>query len=265
MKADKLIYAILVIFIVPIVLAAGGGGGGGGGSGGGGIATCTSDTWSCSSWSDCSVDNTQTRTCTLTNDCAGIETQKPVEVASCTYVSNLISSLKCSNLASLNERVACRLDLSENDLKKELEIAYLPEECRNINDNKKKDECILLYGSSQKCWILPIGDAREGCLKNILNIKDIQTQKQDCNNNQECLGNLKNNVYALIKFRFYDLEERAEELYEKDIIDKNKAADIIAKLEEEKVKFNEAKNKDERKQIILDTKKLWGDFITNLR
>lgn len=46
-------------------------------------AACTEDTWGCSWWTDC-AGNSQTRTCTLTTDCPGIDTPKPSTAAACT-------------------------------------------------------------------------------------------------------------------------------------------------------------------------------------
>ncbi len=46
--------------------------------------SCTADTWSCGDWSACSASGTQTRTCTMTNDCAGVVTPSPAVSQSCT-------------------------------------------------------------------------------------------------------------------------------------------------------------------------------------
>lgn len=43
---------------------------------------CTKDTWTCSDWGVC-TDYKYTRTCTLTYDCPGVDTQKPVESGLC--------------------------------------------------------------------------------------------------------------------------------------------------------------------------------------
>jgi cysteine-rich repeat protein/parallel beta-helix repeat protein len=77
--------------------SSGGGGGGGGGGGsssssssGGAEEICT-ESWTCTTWSDCE-DDEQTRTCTENNDC-GTEDNKPDETQECevevTYVENI--------------------------------------------------------------------------------------------------------------------------------------------------------------------------------
>lgn len=45
---------------------------------------CTDDIWECAAWSTCSAAGQQTRVCTLTADCPGVETPKPVEEQVCT-------------------------------------------------------------------------------------------------------------------------------------------------------------------------------------
>ncbi len=248
----------ILALLIPIALSAGSGGGGSS------KTSCPNDVWKCTMWSECQKDETQARTCTLDYDCSGVDTPKPAETESCAYVSNIVSSLKCHNLGAIKERVACRLSLSDADLNNELEIAYLPEECRAMGKDKDREECVLLYSASQKCWKQQIGSKRTECLNQLLEIKDFRKEKESCSN-PSCFAQLKKKAYALIKFNFYDLEERAEKLYEEGKISKEKAADIISKLEEKKIEFNKAAGKQERKNIINEAKKLWNDFTQELR
>lgn len=63
---------------------------------------CTQDTWTCGNWSACQPNGTQQRTCSMTNDCAAVNTASPATVQSCVYtpppapgesnVSSLISA-----------------------------------------------------------------------------------------------------------------------------------------------------------------------------
>jgi hypothetical protein len=48
------------------------------------LNACTSDTWSCTDWSTCASDGTQTRTCTMTFDCPSTATPSPATTQSCT-------------------------------------------------------------------------------------------------------------------------------------------------------------------------------------
>jgi len=54
---------------------------------------CTADTWTCGEWSTCSADGSQTRTCTLTFDCAGVDTPSPATTQACTYNGPTIASI----------------------------------------------------------------------------------------------------------------------------------------------------------------------------
>ncbi|MBI2145738.1 hypothetical protein HYU22_00160 [Candidatus Woesearchaeota archaeon] len=102
------------------------------------------------------------------------------------------------------------------------------------------------------------------CLKSLLHVSNIAEQKQACGQRESCRDDLKEKVYALIKFRFYDLEERVEELYEDGTITKSQATEMIATLEEQKIKFNAATSKQQRRDIILETKSSWQEFAHSI-
>ncbi|MEK7546554.1 MAG: hypothetical protein AAB554_05840 [Patescibacteria group bacterium] len=46
--------------------------------------SCTADTWTCTTYGTCSASGTQTRTCTMTDDCPGVSTPSPATSQSCT-------------------------------------------------------------------------------------------------------------------------------------------------------------------------------------
>ena len=62
---------------------------------------CTPD-WQCSSWSECSQTETQTRICTDKNNC-GVTTSKPSESQSCTPEPPKIQTFKPGDTATDNE------------------------------------------------------------------------------------------------------------------------------------------------------------------
>ncbi len=68
-------------------------------------APCDSDTWSCESWSDCSVNGSQTRVCTKTFDCTDTQTQSPTINQPC-EVSNQNSQNETQFNQAQNEQVA---------------------------------------------------------------------------------------------------------------------------------------------------------------
>ena len=178
------------------------------------------------------------------------------------------SGLKCGNFDVLRERVRCRLNLESEEIEKELELQYLPEECRDLSGNEK-GICIARYKSVQSCWKFS-GNERISCVKRQINLGRIQDEKEACNKKtgQEraaCVIGAKNKVYSLIKWRFYDLEERAEDFMQRGLIDNETAADFVVKVEENKRKFNEAKTKDEREGIILEVRNDWKGLVNKIK
>ena len=159
--------------------------------------------------------------------------------------------------------------MEEDELEDELELYYLPEECRVLTGNSK-GICIARYKSVQTCWKFPIGDERTSCAKRSLKLETLQEEKETCNaltgqNKSNCVRNLKNKIYNIIKWRFYDLEERAEDFMRRGFVDEESVADFIAKSEQNKVKFNQAATNGERKNIILDVRNDWQEFVEIVR
>lgn len=241
---------------MPFVFAAGGGGGGG-------PPSCKVVDWVCDSWSECTSDGFMTRTCELVKTCKNPYKVKPPEIGDCKYVSKLLSNLKCQNLNNMKARVKCRLTLTDNELSEELRISYLPEECNAVENAFEREKCVNLYGDSQECWVIEEGAERWKCLRKILNVGDLEGAKQICeksSNKAKCGAELKYGVYGLIKSRFYNLEERAEEYLEEGRTNLDEVVDIVTSLEEKKQEFNKAKTTEERRRIILDTRSVWKEF-----
>jgi len=57
------------------------------------------------------------------------------------------------------------------------------------------------------------------------------------------------------------LEERAEDFMNRGLVDKTMVTAFIAKTELNKINFNEATTKEERKNIILDVRNDWKEFV----
>ncbi len=242
------------------------------GSGGGGTIApaCTKDTWTCTGWSACTEESLQTRTCRLTDDCPSADTPKPEEKAPCEYVSNLLSSLKCQSQPTTKERVKCRIELPEQT-QKETELNYLPEECISFVSIQKRESCVKRYISFRKCFTKDKDDNRKiTCAKSVLNLGDLQSEIAKCNSKSQkekasCTEQLTANIDSLIKFRFYSLEEEAEELMEENMASKGIVINFVADLESKKQEYNEAKTISQKKQIVLDVKKEWANFIKNIK
>lgn len=169
----------------------------------------------------------------------------------------------------MRERVRCRLELSPNGLARDLELEYLPEECRfSPAGSPARAQCVELYKSFRPCWRLAVGPERSECARKIIVLpENLKEQAATCRQRfapEACLNELRQKAYSLIKFRFYDLEQRAENLidYGADI---NLVSEFVAAVYEKKDAFNRAASATERRKIILEVRTAWQDFVRRVK
>ncbi|PIR92425.1 hypothetical protein COU01_01800 [Candidatus Falkowbacteria bacterium CG10_big_fil_rev_8_21_14_0_10_44_15] len=225
--------------------------------------SCTKDTWTCSTWSQsCDIYGREQRTCQLSFDCPNIETPPPPESQAC-------EKLQCGNKSTLRDRVSCRLNLAPAGAARDLEIQYLPEACR-VKTGAEQKECVGRYKSFQPCWNAKEGDERFSCARNVLKLGPLVSDEvKTCQGKKgrdqvACKIALKEKVLYMIAFRFYDLETRAEELGNRGA-DLNAIADFETIVELKKQAFDKASINAERRQIILDVRKAWQEFISKVK
>lgn len=225
---------------------------------------CIEDEWSCDSWEECDIYGNQIRACSMTAHCPNADTESPEEDQRCDH-------LQCGNKENLRERIRCRLNLAPAGISRELEIQYLPEECRVLSNQDEKKECSSLYLSYRPCWSKRIGEERFSCARNVLNLgSSLQSEIDSCNREQStqresCISILRQKTYSMIKFRMYDLEERVEEMAEAGLVDLETTADFVALIVEKKLEFNSATTTDERKKAILDVRAAWHEIISQVK
>ena len=186
--------------------------------------------------------------------------QKPV---------NELDRLKCGDLDSRVERVRCRIKLEDEDYAKENELQYLPEECRDLSKDKKS-RCINIYKKTQRCWQFPVGESRLQCVRESLNLgRVLSSEIKICDSKGtervQCISDVREKVFDLIKFRFYDLEERAEKLLKDGKIDEETVVQFVADLEIKKVEFNNAATIKEKKETILEVRQIWKEFVKKIK
>jgi hypothetical protein len=227
------------------------------------VPVCTKDIWTCSAWGQtCDIYGREQRTCKLSFDCPNVETPPPPESQPC-------QKLQCGNKSTLRDRISCRLNLAPAGAARELEIQYLPEACRVKTDAEQK-ECIGLYKSFQPCWNTRQGEDRFSCARNVLKLGPLISEEvKTCQGKKgqeqvACKTALKEKVLYMIAFRFYDLETRAEELGNRGA-DLNAIADFETTIELKKQAFDNASTNTERRQIILDVRKAWQEFINKVK
>ncbi len=221
-------------------------------------AACTGANWRCSDWHACNADGLQLRDCRHTNECPDQQSEKPEGARLC-------PTLQCDQ-ATLAERVACRLNLSEAGMARENQIRYLPELCRTMTDAAEQAACIAKYKSFDPCWSAAVPAERLACARTVLGVSsDVKTQAGDCDalpfkDRKACHASLLAKVSDLVLFRMYDLEERAEDARETGASNADVAI-LAVGIEESKVEFVKATSSQARKAAILNARTAWQAFL----
>lgn len=170
----------------------------------------------------------------------------------------------CNNLKNIKERVGCRLNKTENELKKE---PFLPEECRNLSGTKKI-ECIKLYQAFYKCF--ESKSNLDSCALNTVGLKGRNPSEwvKECKGKKGtamnvCKKNVMNKFLNYLKFYLYHLSFRIEAIKEQNRDKINDITDFIALVETSKQKLNKA-NEEEVKSILADIDNKWNNLIKSL-
>jgi len=220
---------------------------------------CISDTYSCTAWSQCQEDGRQARSCSLANDCAGVSTPAPEK-------SRICPGLRCGHLENLGDRISCRLGLSNDELAQEFNILYFPEYCKVEETVDEKRECIALYQSLGACWQLDPGPKRGECAKNIIGLLDLGAEKVACQEKSgedrvSCVQTLKERVENLIIFHLYELEVQAETLLANGAVLEQAVLDLETFIETRKQEVETAESIKQWREIILEVRAQWKEFI----
>jgi hypothetical protein len=143
------------------------------------------------------------------------------------------------------------MNLSPAGIARELQLEYLPEPCRT-ETGAERAACIARYRSYQPCWQVPDDAGRFACARAVLNLRPAPTPVD------------RDKVFAMIIFRFYNLEKRAEDLTYRGA-DIARIAEFVTRIQEKKIAFYEATGKAERRQIILDVRAAWRQLHLDIK
>ena len=163
---------------------------------------------------------------------------------------------KCSTIGAMEDRIKCRLQLTQEN-----EYGYLPEECRALV-NESRANCVSNYKKSQSCWTSLKDDERFDCAKKSFGlVGTVASQKAQCDgltgqNRSSCILELRDRVDAVVKFRIYNLEEKAQRLMEKGNVDLDTVTKFVTSLEQQKQNYNDDKTTAEKKDIVKGVQKL---------
>jgi hypothetical protein len=159
--------------------------------------------------------------------------------------------LKCGGYIGIEDRVRCRLDL-RGDERDEFEN-FFPEECLTHIDEKA---CLELYQKVAGCWDNVRCHMRTNCLKEAI----AYNPARQCSN-KECRKDQNEKILTYIKLQFYNLEEQAEMLEERGVLEEDQLVDFIVFAELKKQEFNQAKNKGQMLKIINQVRLEWKKLM----
>lgn len=225
-------------------------------------AKCTEDTWDCDAWSQCQENGHQVRSCTLATDCASADTPRPEEDRAC-------EGLKCGQLGTLQERIACRLELTEEEATTENNILYFPEYCKVEKSQEEKIQCIARYQSFGPCWNTTSSDRPE-CAKKVIGLQSAQDESATCflpgstEEQTTCASVLKEKVEHYVIFALYELEFHAETLLESGKLTRSQVVDLEVYIEQQKQRLDEVTTVSEWKTIVQETKSYWNGLTSTL-
>ncbi len=172
---------------------------------------------------------------------------------------------KCSSADTMRERIKCRLQLAEEN-----EYDYLPEECRALV-NESRESCVANYKKSQGCWQSDKDSERFKCAASAFGlVGTVAEQKAQCDgltgqNRSSCILELRDRVDAVVKFRIYNLEDKAQHLMEKGLVDMDAVTGFVTAMEQQKQNYNDAKTTAEKKAVVRGVQKMWQDFIGKVK
>jgi hypothetical protein len=180
----------------------------------------------------------------------------------------------CYSLKTRKDRIRCRLEASEEQIKKELEkYGYEHEECRVLKGTEHYVDCVECYQeiSEGGVWELPAGPKRIAAVKRVLGLpQQIVPFTEYCKDKgSDCTHEYVHEVYMLIKFRFYDAEERAEIWNERGFLTLDETVEFVDFIADAKIRFDVSAYGNgptgERRALILEVSEEWRKIVNLVR
>lgn len=172
------------------------------------------------------------------------------------------SVYKCSEFTSRKERIRCRINLDEEN-----EYNYLPEECRQ-QSGAARGNCTANYKKAQKCWVFKSDRERFDCAMREFALGNIADERAECevlgDNKSACVRELRSKADTYVKFKFYNLEEKAQRLKGKGVSE-DLVVNLVASIEEKKLAYNSARTKEEKKAVVAEVRSLWKAFVAEAK
>ncbi len=226
------------------------------------VPICNKNNWRCETWSACDKDGNQIRQCTQATICLVDLSNTPAEVQRC-------ATLQCGYKRTMRERIFCRLGLAPAGIARELELQYLPEECRAMKNRVAQKACVAKYKLLKPCFEISGSEARTACARQALGLDtNAQADIALCaaktgRKKTACQVGLREKMYSLTKFGLYDREDQAEDALMKGA-DINATADFVTLIETKKQQYNAMKTDKARDQIVREVDEAWKKFVKQI-
>lgn len=178
----------------------------------------------------------------------------------------------CGMKSSAKERIECRLSADAETLILEQQVAYNPEGCRRGSE-AWQEECQERYRAVGPCWNNEDfqGNFYDGkrvisCLKEKLALPEtLQPIETYCEGKAaSCEQDYRMKVHHLIVARFYDAEQRVEDLYAHNRINFKTTTEFITMISQAKIDFYDANTKADRLEVIDRVSQEWNSLINSL-
>ncbi len=172
---------------------------------------------------------------------------------------------RCADFISMFDRVKCRLSLSGEEQEGQLALQYLPEQCAVLS-GQEQDACVNGYQQLRQCQIYNDSDKRVACAKETIDMRS--SFAEQCGQRADkdaCRQEFNQKTYQLVIFRLYELEEKAEEWLAEGRTDLQTATDFVTLVESAKIKFNEVRTLDDKKNVILGVRDIWKEFVKEVK
>ncbi len=167
----------------------------------------------------------------------------------------------CSEYNTSKDRIRCRINLAEEN-----EYDFLPEECKN-QTGVLRATCVQSYKKVSKCWDEDSDSKRFECAKKEYVLENVANERAKCEaleNHTDCKKELIKKVDTLVKFRIYNLEQKAQKMKEKGANEET-VVDFITLLESKKLEYNQQISKEGKKKILDDIRSAWTQFVKQAR
>jgi hypothetical protein len=153
--------------------------------------------------------------------------------------------VNCEAEESLRERIRCRLENKGNITNE----SSVPEACREI---ERQPACVALYRSSVGCYLEENYKDKKECFLRQSGILQGGTLRS--------IGNESKLNYTILLL--YEVQERIENMYEKNLLTSNEASSLIEKITNIKKKLYEGVTKGE---TMSDIKELREDYFEAIK